>query len=47
VISAIDEDTVDAFNSYKRDGPEYGLHINCGENKTVVLLGKCVDDTET
>jgi hypothetical protein len=47
VISAAHQDTVEAFDSYKKDGPEYGLHINCDENKTVVLLGKCEDDAET
>jgi hypothetical protein len=46
-ISAAHQDTVDAFDSYKKDGPEHGLHINCGANKTVVLLGKCEDEAET
>jgi hypothetical protein len=46
-ISAAHKDTVDAFDSYKSDGPENGLHINYGKNKTVVLLGKCEDDAET
>jgi hypothetical protein len=47
VIFAAHEDTVDAFDSYKRDGPEDGLHINYDENKTIVFLGKCEDDAET
>jgi hypothetical protein len=47
VISAAHEDTVDVFDSYKKDGPEHGMHINCGENKTAVLLAKCEDDAET
>jgi len=47
VISAAHADTVEAFQMYQRDGPKHGLEINYGPSKTVVLLGKCVDDEET
>ena len=46
VISAAHDDTVEALNIFKRLGPQHGLHLNYGENKTVVLLGKCEDDAE-
>ena len=46
VISASHDDAVQAFDILKEGGEGHGLHINYGENKTVVLLGKCVDEEE-
>jgi hypothetical protein len=46
-ISAAHKVTVDAFDSYKRDGPQNGLNIDYDENRTVVLLGNCEDDAES
>ena len=47
VISAAHDDTIKAFDMFKKLGPKHGLHLNYSENKTVVLLGKCADETDT
>jgi hypothetical protein len=47
VISAAHHDTVEAFNIYTKDGQSHDLHINYGQNMTVVLLVKYEADAET
>jgi hypothetical protein len=46
VISAAHSDTIESFNIFQNDGPQHGMEINYGINKTVVLLGKCVDEAD-
>lgn len=41
IVSAAHEDTVQALRVFQEEGAKYGMELNYGPNKTVVLMGIC------